>query len=309
MLARPDVLVLAAGGILGEAWMSGVLAGIEDATDLDFRDLESYVGTSAGSIVAARLAAGKRPRRPSGSRASDLARDAPAGDASAPDAGPFGALGGAARTGARLATWASTPFVPPLLALGARPAARARALALGRVPSRGENLGMLHEEVRSLRARFDGRLRVCAVDRATGRRVAFGRPGAPRATVADAVVASCSIPWVFRPQTIGGRAYVDGGVWSLTNLDIAPAWRETEVLCLHPGGGAVQLGTTAGAARAAANAAVELEALALRARGVKVRVVGPDRTAAGLIGLRFMDPGPARAVHEAGYAQGRALAA
>ena len=65
----PDVLVLAAGGILGEAWMTGVLAGIEDATGADFRDVESFVGTSAGSIVAARLAAGQRPRRPRGQQA------------------------------------------------------------------------------------------------------------------------------------------------------------------------------------------------------------------------------------------------
>ncbi|MDX6678531.1 MAG: hypothetical protein QOE31_2583, partial [Solirubrobacteraceae bacterium] len=49
----PDVLVLASGGTLGEAWMSGLLAGIEDATGHDFRRTESFVGTSAGSLVAA----------------------------------------------------------------------------------------------------------------------------------------------------------------------------------------------------------------------------------------------------------------
>ena len=56
----PDVLVLASGGTLGEAWMSGVLAGIEDATGHDFRTTESLVGTSAGSLVAAAPAAGAR---------------------------------------------------------------------------------------------------------------------------------------------------------------------------------------------------------------------------------------------------------
>ena len=62
--AAPDVLVLAGGGVLGEAWMTGVLAGIEDATGTDLRRVEAFVGTSAGSIVAARLAAGRSPRRP-----------------------------------------------------------------------------------------------------------------------------------------------------------------------------------------------------------------------------------------------------
>src|SRR5688572_16904987 len=49
----PDVLVLGGGGLLGEAWMTGVLAGIEDATGADMRSCRAYVGTSAGSIVSA----------------------------------------------------------------------------------------------------------------------------------------------------------------------------------------------------------------------------------------------------------------
>ena len=60
----PDVLVLASGGTLGEAWMSGLLAGVEDAVGHDFRATESFVGTSAGALVAAALVAGQRPRRP-----------------------------------------------------------------------------------------------------------------------------------------------------------------------------------------------------------------------------------------------------
>src|SRR5215218_376438 len=64
VLQRPDVLVLASGGVLGEAWMTGVLAGMEEAGELDFRECDGFVGTSAGSIVAASLAAGDSPRRP-----------------------------------------------------------------------------------------------------------------------------------------------------------------------------------------------------------------------------------------------------
>src|SRR4051812_11402879 len=69
---RPDVLVLAGGGIVGEAWMQGLLAGIEDASGLDLREAEAFVGTSAGSIVAARLAAGRRPARPKDGAPADL---------------------------------------------------------------------------------------------------------------------------------------------------------------------------------------------------------------------------------------------
>src|SRR4051794_17115597 len=57
----PDALVLGAGGTLGEAWLRGVLNGLEAEGGLDFRRCEYLLGTSAGSIVAASLAAGRRP--------------------------------------------------------------------------------------------------------------------------------------------------------------------------------------------------------------------------------------------------------
>src|SRR5688572_6976195 len=57
----PDALVLGAGGTLGEAWLRGLLNGLEASSGLDFRDCEYLLGTSAGSIVAATLAAGQRP--------------------------------------------------------------------------------------------------------------------------------------------------------------------------------------------------------------------------------------------------------
>src|SRR3954467_14547094 len=65
---HPEVLVLGAGGILGEAWMGGLLAGLHEASGWDPRDCEHFVGTSAGSIVAAglagRRAVGGAPRGP-----------------------------------------------------------------------------------------------------------------------------------------------------------------------------------------------------------------------------------------------------
>src|SRR3954454_16970152 len=97
--ATPDVLVLAGGGVLGEAWMTGMLAGIEDATGSDLRRVEAFVGTSAGSIVAARLAGGRSLRRP------DDAGGAPPG----PDDGraDTSSIRGAVRA-AGAAAWAAT---------------------------------------------------------------------------------------------------------------------------------------------------------------------------------------------------------
>src|SRR5215207_3359025 len=96
---RPDILVLAGGGGPGEAWMTGVLGGIEERAGVDFRAVESFVGTSAGSIVAAGLAAGRSPRRPSEELAAE-AEDAGGEDEPGPGAGPGrAALREAARWG------------------------------------------------------------------------------------------------------------------------------------------------------------------------------------------------------------------
>ncbi|HEX5224469.1 MAG TPA: hypothetical protein VFW29_05010, partial [Solirubrobacteraceae bacterium] len=59
--SQPDVLALGGGGILGEAWMNAVLAGLEEGGTLDARACRGYLGTSAGSIVAAALVAGIAP--------------------------------------------------------------------------------------------------------------------------------------------------------------------------------------------------------------------------------------------------------
>ena len=292
----PDVLVLAAGGIIGEAWMSGVLAGIEDAGDVDFRQVESFVGTSAGSIVAARLAAGQRPRRPS-------ARSSGADPGYAQDAPDR-----RREVAQTLARFAAMPFAAPALSVGSRPGALLRRAALAAIPDGRENLEHLRGEIAASRVRFDGRLRVCCVDKRSGSRVVFGRPGAPEAHVADAVVASCAIPGVFRPVNIGGREYVDGGAWSLTNLDAAPAGRGTEVLCLHPSASLAVAGSSLlGAFRAAAALGAEVESLALRARGARTRVIGPSGAASAAMGANYMDPRRARAAHAAGYQQGLAL--
>src|SRR5947209_15904255 len=225
MVSRPDVLVLGGGGVLGEAWMMGVLAGIEDATGFDLRRCDYYVGTSAGSIVSAHLAAGESPRRP-----RSIGTDIEVPPAAATDGLAVAALGAARRAGA-WALAAGASFAPLALGLAAPGGALMRAAMLRRLPRPRDTLDDLRRHVEESGARFDGRLRVAAVDRDTGRRTVFGAPGSPKATVAEAVEASCTVPWIFAPVQIGGREYVDGGVWSPTNMDAAPAGRETQVLC------------------------------------------------------------------------------
>ena len=298
MLLRPDVLVLGGGGVLGEAWMMGVLAGIEDAANVDLRRCEAFVGTSAGSIVAAHLAAGRPPRRPSALGTEiELA-----------SANPAGGLVVTALSGARRASeWAIaawSPLAPLALSAAAPGGALMRAAALSAIPRAQAELSDLRRRVAEYGARFDGRLRVTCVDRKRGKRVVFGSPGAPYATVGEAVQASCSVPWLFAPVNIGGREYVDGGVWSATNLDVAPAGRDTHVLCLNPTAGVRGAHALLAVARNLARSAVSVEALALRRRGAIVRTIQPNLECAAAMGGDFMDTEPRQRVLAAGYRQG-----
>jgi NTE family protein len=297
-LARPDVLVLAGGGTLGEAWMRGLLDGAGTAAGIDFRRCEYFVGTSAGSIVASFLAAGRAPD--SGAEARAAKDWAEAADANGARRGRFAGL---SRLGAALAT----PVAPIALASAGPGGAVVRAVALKAVPPTQRSMPGLGRLIDAEGARFDGRLRVVAVDRRNGRRVVFGAPDAPAATVGQAVLASCSVPWIFAPVRIGEREYVDGGVWSPTNLDVAPARRGSEVLCLNP---TASLPAGRGRAlRTFSRSAAAAETLVLRARGATVRTIGPDARAAEAMGLNLMDRGRVPQVLAAGYAQGRALAA
>jgi NTE family protein len=298
----PDVLVLGGGGVLGEAWMSALLAGIEDAAGFDARDCSGFVGTSAGSIVASALAAGL----PADERLGDL----PSQPADAEPVGAGGGGVGGSRAGSGVAAravrsgfaTAAAPVAALALPTMAPGGAFVRRFALARAPRGTRSLGGMARRIDSLGTRFDGRLMVSAVDLESGRRVMFGRADAPEASVGQAVEASCAIPGFFRPVSIGGRDYVDGGAWSPTNLDTARVSRGTRVLCLNPTGSLAAIGL-------ASNAMARIEALVLERRGARVSLVAPDEGASAAIGRNLMDPGPRRSVIAAGFEQGRRLAA
>ena len=289
--------------MLGEAWMMGVLAGIEDGADLDLRACESFVGTSAGAIVAAHLVAGNAPRRPSAvSTELQLAQ----GGASR---GLAVAAAAAARRAGQAALSASATFAPLALGMAAPGGALVRALLLRGLPRPPDTLASLRAQIERSAARFDGRLRITAVDRASGRRVVFGSPGAPAASVGEAVEASCTVPWLFAPVRIGEREYVDGGVWSPTNLDAAPAGRDTHVLCLNPTANLATRHTMLTVMRNVARSAVSVEALALRRRGARVLTIAPNAECAAAMGSNFMDQEPRTRVLSAAYRQGLMVAA
>ncbi len=148
-----------------------------------------------------------------------------------------------------------------------------------------------------------------AVDRDTGRRVVFGAPGAPAPPVGAAVAASCAVPGIFRPVAIGGRRYIDGGAWSLTNLDVARVGRDTQVLCLNVLGSLPVRDTppALAALRVGARVSEAVEAQIVRRRGGTLRTIVPDAASTAAIGGRLMDRSRSADALAAGYQQGLAM--
>ena len=149
-----------------------------------------------------------------------------------------------------------------------------------------------------------GRTWIVAVDYDRGRRVFFGRPGAPRAPLADAVVASCSIPGWYEPAVIGGRRYVDGGVRSPTSLRSLARAGVDEVFVLAPLASVVAglplqpLERLERRLRALVTLALLREVRALRAAGIRVTVLTPGPEDLAVMGANLMDPRRRRAVLE-----------
>jgi len=302
-MQTPDLLVLGGGGTLGEAWMSAVLAGLEAHSPFDAHACRGYLGTSAGSIVAAFLVAGMDP-------SARLGRwSAPGASDGAPPSSGGGSIARRAFSAAgELASVAGAPLASLALVSSAPGGALLRRALLGRIPAGRRSLAQLGRMVEQAGVGWDGRLRIAAVDLASGRRVVFGSPRAPAVSVAQAVQASCAIPGVFRPLEADGRRYVDGGAWSPTNLDAVEASSGDRVLCLNPTGSLRPSAGAAGAFGPLSRGIAASEGLVLRRRGARVRTINPDAASAAAMGANLMDARRRERVVEAGIAQGRAAA-
>ena len=228
-------LVLGAGGVQGGAWLTGALAALADETGWDPATADYIVGTSAGSMLGSLLAAGLPPwfmvAHSAGESFDGMT------DARGKEAGDADRAGGAVFRPER-----GLPVFPGSLGLVARSLIRPHRHTPAGVLSGWLPRGMISSEpLRDIvRSAVPGSWTkhpnhwVVACDYATGQRVAFGRKGAPRAKLEDAVAASCAIPGFYRPVRIGGRLYVDGGIWSTSNLDIVRGHGLDLVVCLNP---------------------------------------------------------------------------
>lgn len=264
---KRTALVLGAGGMTGAAWETGVLRGLLDA-GLDVTGADLVVGSSAGAVVGARLGT------------------------AGPDALYERELGGedtepAARLG-----------VPTLLRY-------AVAVLRSRSPEEyGRRIGRLALEARTVdeAARretvvrrlgpatdWPGRpLLVTAVDAATGELVTHdANSGVP---LADAVTASCAVPGLWPPATVGGRRLIDGGIHSTANAHLAAGYER--VLVVAPDGRGSKVVPSP-----------DRQGAELAAAGARVEVITPDADSRASFGRDVLDPAHRAAAARAGRVQ------
>ena len=268
-------LVLGAGGSVGHAFHAGVLTALAEVRGWDARRADVIVGTSAGSVVAVLLRAGMPPadvlargsRQPLSAEGAAVVARAGLGPPRPrpPRPRPSGSMASPARLArAARAPWAVTPGS---LAAAVLPAGQ---LATGDMAVPFDNLyGDSWPSATTW---------IVAVQLDTGRRVAFGRPGAPPARVGEAVRASCAIPAYFEPAVIDGERYVDGGVHSTTNADLVAGERPDLVLVSAPmsaARGTLRRLDPMTAVRRFAGLSLAREVTALRARGITVVTFQP----------------------------------
>ena len=297
--------MLGAGGVLGAAWMAGALAALQARLPYRVGAVDHIVGTSAGSALAAALRCGvavedivEHQRGTALALLPDLSEiDRDAG-------GPLPPLP-QMRVGSPrllLSTALAPHRVHPWVAASALlPRGRARLTSLD-----GLMRGLLARAeahprpatVRTLGAGWPpgGQTWVMAVDYDSGRRVAFGRAGAPPATLPEAVVASCSIPGWYRPAVIGGRRYIDGGVRSSTSLDLLAAVGLDEIYVLAPMASYVVDAPRNAYARLERQfrrlitIGLQRDVRKVQARGIRVTVLTPGPEDLTAIGANLMDP-------------------
>ncbi|MCY7413536.1 MAG: patatin-like phospholipase family protein [Salinibacterium sp.] len=264
-MTQHPVWVFGGGGIAGIAWEVGLVAGLADE-GVHVASESTIIGTSAGAVVGAQLCSGMSP--------ADLYERQ---------------LTAQYESSAKIA-------LPDLLRLAqAQMLARTpeqAAQRIGRMAARAPNAS--GDRRRRVADRLPSHewssrdLRVTAVDTETGALRVFTRDDG--VGLVDAVAASCAVPFSSLPVEIEGRRYMDGGMRSTVNLDLAPG--SGPVIALAPSTAALGSWARVSTQRAALGDRV-------------VEVVRPDSESRRVQGADVMDNSVVPALLAAAREQGR----
>jgi NTE family protein len=271
-------LVLSGGGPLAVAWECGLAAGLARA-GLALNSADFILGTSAGAIVGAQLAAGRNPEAMVNTIIAETHGVPPPG-------------------GMPHYPIAAVMKLPDLFALS-----HTGEVGCVEVGSYALSASMTETEtayVERMKLAIgiddwpDREIGVVAVDVADGKSAVLRRECG--ATIAAAIAASCCLPGLSPPVSISGRHYMDGGMRSTANADLASGFDSVLVLCFHPPGQPGERMLTR----------VTAQSEALVKAGVRVSVISPDQASLAAIGPRTMDVVRRPEVARAALAQGAA---
>jgi len=291
------VLVLGGGGAAGQAWQIGVIAGLAEA-GLDLtKAADLVIGTSAGATTAAHVR--------SGIPAADLLAavlSAPAGqNPQRPPSLPMStvydrmrAIGAAATSAADLQRAMGAFGLESDATLGPAAAQARRAQVAARLP--GPDWP-------------DRPMIVVALNAHTGELATFDRDSG--VDLVDAVTAGTALPGLVPTHDINGTHYINGGVRSGENADLASGY--ANVVVLSPFGGRTGTppeGQFEGLRRDPAwGTDLPSQVETLRQQGSHVEVITPDIDSLAAMGTNQMDPATRVPAARAGYVQGKQEAA
>jgi NTE family protein len=264
-------LVLGGGGVTGVAWELGILAGLVEA-GIDLLAADLIVGTSAGSVVAAQIASGvplddlyQRQLEPPGSEI-------------------------AARMGLRTILAFTTAGLTTRDQQKARAKIGAMALATQTMPE-ADRRAVIEARLPTKDWPQDRKIIITAVAADNGEFFPIDKDSG--VSLVDAVGASCAVPGVWPPVTINGRRYVDGGVRSPANVDLAAGYERVVVVAPITFASRRSL-------RVRAQVAALPDAVAI--------TLTPDPEAARAIGRNVLDPARRVGSAQAGHRQAALVA-
>lgn len=233
-------LVLAGGGVAGAAYEIGALCAIDNLLNQQsVNDMDIYVGTSAGALVASCLVNGISPRTLAALLDSSLLgldqlephhvfsfniADTLKRSRQLPRA-LLSAIGHVASEGGR----ASLLDIVEMLAVGLPTglydgsSLEYYVRAALNQPGRSNDFRQLPRELAIIATNLD-----------TGDRAIFGQPPLDTVPISLAVAASAAIPLVYRPVRVGDSDYIDGGVRGTASLDVAIEGGAQLIVCINP---------------------------------------------------------------------------
>jgi len=277
-------LVLGGGGPVGIAWELGLAAGLEEG-GVRIVEASRIIGTSAGSFAGAALASGRpaealvRAQVAQAERAA-AARGGDAKPSQAPDLGPLMRFMAKRPTDREMPAELCAEIGAFALAAKTMPE-EAFIASFGSVTNGGEKWppGFACTAVDAVDGSFHLWEESSGVD--------LGR----------AIASSCSVPGIFPPITIDGRRYIDGGMRSATNIDLAKGHKRV-----------LAVAVLSNLAIDVMRAGIQREIDILKAGGATVELIVPDEKCLAAFGNNLMDASRRGNVALAGVAQGRAEA-